>query len=128
MALTREIGKSSSIRLWHQYHPSIYWVYGQRESFDWKRMTVKELDSQFHELWLIASSMAKHGHEFIRPVAPANQIGAVDSLPAPKEVALKTCSSMLSMFGKQHIEREDNSGFAHAQLEKARNLLREGQS
>jgi len=98
MALTREIGKSSDIRQWHGYHPIVYWVYGQRESFDWKRMTVKELDEQFHELWMVALSMAKHGHQFVSPLPKSHQIDEVDLPPAPKELAMEVCASVLSMF------------------------------
>lgn len=101
LALTREIGKRSDIRKWNAYHPIVYWVYGQRESFDWKRMSTKELDTNFHELWIIGLSMAKQGHVFLSYTPPSGQIGEVPLPPAPKEVATKACSSLLSMLDAQ---------------------------
>jgi len=101
MAMIRELGRSPEIRAWHSYHPAVFWAYGQRTSFDWKQLSNKDLSQAFHDVWMIALSMAKNGHVFVSPIAQSHQIESEKERPAPIEHAMENLADLKNLLGIQ---------------------------
>ncbi len=103
--MIRELGRSPDIRDWHTHHPAVYWAYGQRDSFDWKQMSIKDMNSNFSEVWNIATKKARDGYEFTLPVPQERQLTKDEQKKEyTKEQVEKARADFFSILNDQTID------------------------
>ena len=124
LAMIRELSRSPDIRAWEQYHPAVRWAYSQKQSSDWKMMSTKDLNSAFHDIWLIALKMAKENFSFEVQLPKSHRIEPIDLPPAPKEVALAEVSRLMSMFEPDETKPEVDNSIAKQRLQEAMEKLK----
>lgn len=124
LAMIRELSRSPDIRTWDKYHPAVRWAYSQKQSSDWKMMSTKDLNSAFHDIWIVALKMARDNSDFEVPLPRSHQIAPIDLPPAPKEVALAEVSRLMSMFETEEQKPEADNLIAKQRLQEAMEKLK----
>ena len=99
LSLTKILSRHSDFRDWENCHPVVYWIYGQKSSYDWAQMTTKEFNMFFPELWATAIKMAKTGYQFQPYTPPARQVEFTEeSKLATPEQGADSMNRIMSLF------------------------------
>lgn len=123
-ALTRELGKAKELRQWANHHPSVFMAYSQRQSYDWKNYSYRDLKMAFSETWAEIKKSASDGFDFNLVLPKPSDVSAPHTeKPVDREVAAKKSAELLSLFGLDAEKTYHDNGQAKAALEKARQLL-----
>jgi hypothetical protein len=123
-ALIKEIARPKEMRQWANYHPSVFLAYTQRQSYDWKNYSYRDLKQAFSETWGDIKKMALSGFDFNLNLPKPEDVSAkATERLIDREVGAKKSAELLQMFGVDAEKTYAQNVNSVERLQQARKIL-----